>query len=175
MRTPSVCIRVLGDTARIIVVMSDTTHTPSHTGRPSPEAQVCKLKEIALQWMEDGWQKGCPDVVDRLHGTDFVDHHGAGRSPDNAGFKDGIEQLFRAFPDFFAITDDLVIDPDSSTVAVRWHATGTHLGTFMNVQASEKTKSFSGIEIIHLENGKIVERWGEWDGEAILRQLGVTA
>ena len=175
MRTPFVCISVLGDTARIIVVMSDTTHTPSHTGRPLPASQACELRAIALQWMEDGWQKGCADVVDRLHSVDFVDHHPAGRNPDNAGFKDGIEQLFRAFPDFFAVTDDLVIDTKASTVAVRWHATGTHLGTFMNVQASEKNLSFSGIEIIHIENGKIVGRWGEWDGEAILRQLGVTS
>lgn len=83
--------------------------------------------------------------------------------------------MFGAFPDFFAVTDDLVIDPEASTVAVRWHATGTHLGVFMGVLASEKTISFRGIEIIHIENDKIVERWGEWDGEAILRQLGVTS
>ncbi len=155
--------------------MSDTTHTSSHAGRPLPEAQTCQLKAIALLWMEDGWQKGCADVVDRLHSADFVDHHPAGRSPDNAGFKGGIQQLFGAFPDFFAVTDDLVIDPEASTVAVRWHATGTHLGVFMGVLASEKTISFRGIEIIHIENDKIVERWGEWDGEAILRQLGVTS
>jgi steroid delta-isomerase-like uncharacterized protein len=175
MRTPSVWTRALDDTARITVVMSDTAHASSHTSEPLLEAQTCRIKAIALLWMEDGWQKGCPDVVDRLHGADFVDHHPAGRSTDNEGFKDGIQQLYRAFPDFFAVTDDLVIDSKASTVAVRWHATGSHLGDFMGIPASKKIISFSGIEIIRIENEKIVERWGEWNGEAILRQLGVTA
>ena len=155
--------------------MSDTARESSHAGKPLLEARSCELKALALLWMEDGWRKGCSDVVERLHSSDFVDHNPAGRSPDNDGFKTGIQQLFRAFPDFLAVTDDLVIDPKASSVAVRWHATGTHLGIFMGVPASEKIISFNGIEIIRIENGKIVERWGEWNGEAILRQLGVTA
>jgi predicted ester cyclase len=31
--------------------------------------------------------------------------------------------------------------------------------------------TFAGIEIIRVENERIVERWGEWDGIDLLRQL----
>ncbi|MCI0404726.1 MAG: ester cyclase [candidate division Zixibacteria bacterium] len=31
---------------------------------------------------------------------------------------------------------------------------------------------FKGIEIITIKNGKIIERWGEWDGIDLLEQLG---
>jgi predicted ester cyclase len=32
---------------------------------------------------------------------------------------------------------------------------------------------FAGIEIIRVAEGRIVERWGEWDGMDLLLQLGL--
>ena len=133
------------------------------------------LRAIAKLWLETGWQAGDATVVDKLHAEDFVDHGSAGRNPDNQGFRDGILQLYKAFPDFFAHTDDLVVDEMASKAALRWHATGTHSGTFMGFHASGKLIKFSGIEIIRIADGRIQERWGEWDGEALINQLrGIT-
>jgi predicted ester cyclase len=42
----------------------------------------------------------------------------------------------------------------------------------MGVARTEKSVSFQGIEILRLEEDKIVERWGEWNAEDILQQLG---
>ena len=133
--------------------------------------EVNDLRAIAKLWLEMGWQAGDASVVDKLHAEDFVDHGSAGRNPDNQGFREGISQLYNAFPDFFAHTDDLVVDETASKAALRWHARGTHSGTFMGFQASGKVIQFSGIEIIRIVDGKIQERWGEWDSEALINQL----
>ena len=40
-------------------------------------------------------------------------------------------------------------------------------------RADREAPSFRGIEILTVSMGKISERWGEWDGMDLLRQLGI--
>ena len=132
-----------------------------------------KLKIIAERWIKEGWQAGNVGALDELHTPNFVDHSPAGRASDNAGFKAGVTELYVAFPDFYAVIDDLIIDPATGKITIRWSAEGTHKGNFMNIPPTERRIAFQGIEIIRLENERIIERWGEWDGIGLLQQLGV--
>lgn len=118
------------------------------------------------------WQGGNLSEFDELHAEDFVDHCPAGRAGDREGFKRGIADLYRAFPDFKAVIDDLLVDPEPGKVCLRWHATGTHQADFMGFAPSGETLHFQGIEIIHIASMRVVARWGEWDGLALLEQLG---
>ncbi len=131
-----------------------------------------RLRTIARTWLEQGWRQRDPAVVDRLHAPDFVDHDPGGRSPDNAGFKQGITRLLDAFPDFAAEVRGLVVDAEAGTVAVRWTAVGTHRGPYLGAAPGGRTVRFKGIEILRIEDGLITERWGEWDGIDLLDQLG---
>lgn len=131
-----------------------------------------ELRRIVEQWIEVGWQRGDAAVVDELHAPDFVDHDPGGRSPDNSGFKQGIADLYRAFPDLEARVEDLVVDLEAQTVAVRWSAHGTHTGPYLSAAPSRRTVTFKGIEIVRIRDGRITERWGEWDGMDLLAQLG---
>jgi len=135
---------------------------------------VERLMAVVREWMEGVWQEGDETAVDRLHASDFVDHNPAGRAPDREGFKEGVAELYRAFPDFFAETEDLIADPLTGKVALRWAATGTHQGIFIGVPPTGKRIAFRGIEILRIENDRIVERWGEWDSFNIMEQLGLT-
>lgn len=131
-----------------------------------------ELERIANRWIEEGWRRGNADIVDELHAPDFVDHDPAGRSADNRGFKQGIERLLEAFPDVTAQVSDLVVDAEAGMVAVRWSAVGTHRGPYLGADPSGRSIEFKGIEIIRIREGRIVERWGEWDGLDLLAQLG---
>lgn len=137
-----------------------------------PKTVAEQLKAIAVHWIEEGWQKGNVHVVDELHAPDFVDHDPAGRNAGREGFKEGIAELYAAFPDFCAVVEGLVVEPATGKVAVRWVAMGTHQGTFLNIPPSGKQIAFRGIEIIRIEDERIVERWGEWNGIDLLEQLG---
>ena len=133
-----------------------------------------QLKTIAQQWVEAGWQKGDAAAVYAMYTPEFVDVSSPtgylGTRDDNI---EGIIGLYTAFPDFYATVDDLVLDVETEKVAVRWTATGTHRGTFLGAAATGKRVLFHGIETLHISNGRIVERVGEWDEGNILRQLGV--
>jgi steroid delta-isomerase-like uncharacterized protein len=117
------------------------------------------------------WQEGRAEAVAELHAPDFIDRSPAGRGSDNAAFAAAIRDLYKAFPDFSATTEDLIIDPTGDKVAIRWSAHGTHRGDFLGFPPGGKRISFSGIEILTIAHGLVTERWGEWDGLALLEQL----
>jgi steroid delta-isomerase-like uncharacterized protein len=130
-----------------------------------------EIYAIARRWIECGWQKGQSEVVDLLHAPNFVDHNPAGHGSDNDGFKEGIVQLYAAFPDFHARIEDILIDAAQGKAAVRWTATGTHRGAFMGCDPTGRVIQFKCIEIVRIDNGRIAERWGEWNPVELLEQL----
>jgi steroid delta-isomerase-like uncharacterized protein len=125
---------------------------------------------IARRWISL-WQGADLAGFDDLHAPDFIDHSPSGRTPGRAGFLAGIVELYRAFPDFHGTIEDLVVDSDSGKVAVRWTAVGTHEGTFLGIPGTGTQVDFAGIEIIRVADGKVVERWGEWDDLGLIEQL----
>ena len=130
------------------------------------------IRNFVARWMEELWQKGNLDAIEELHAPEFRDRSPAGRDPDNAGFRDGLRELYAAFPDFEAVIEDLVVEAASGKVALRWSARGTHRGAFLGWAPTGRTIVFRGIEILRLENGTLIERWGEWDGLDLIEQLG---
>ncbi len=78
-----------------------------------------------------------------------------------------------AFPDLRVRNEDIIEDEQQNKVVVRWTAQGTHTGTLMQIPATNKRVSLKGIDILRVENGKIAERWGEFDAVGMLAQLGV--
>lgn len=133
-----------------------------------------ELNATARAWMQL-WSGASRDAFEALHHPDFVDHAPAGRSSDRNGFRQGLEALYRAFPDFCATIEDLVVDARAQKVTVRWTATGTHRGDFLAVAPTGRHIAFSGIEVIEVRGGQVVARWGEWDGLAIVAQLRTAA
>ena len=129
------------------------------------------LQRVALEWMDRVWRRHEIDAIDELHAPDFVDRSAAGRGADNASYKRGIADFYSAFPDWSADTEDLIVDVRSGTVALRWSATGMHAATYLGVAPTQRRIKFQGIEILRIEDGRIVERWGEWDGLGLLAQL----
>ncbi len=131
-----------------------------------------RLRALAERWMVIGWQRGDADALVVLHAPSFVDFAApAERAPTREGFAEGMRLLYAAFPDFFATIDDLVLDESTGNVAIRWSAEGTHRGRFMGFEPTLRRISFRGIEILHIVDDLIVERWGEWDEEDLQRQL----
>jgi predicted ester cyclase len=118
------------------------------------------------------WSGAELDLADEVHAPQFLDGSPAAREPDLASFKSGIADLYAAFPDFRADIRRLVVDELDATVAIYWTASGHHRAPFMGHSTSDARVHFTGIEIIRIESGKVVERWGEWDGLGVAAQIG---
>jgi steroid delta-isomerase-like uncharacterized protein len=83
------------------------------------------------------------------------------------------QMMLAGFPDYQTVIEDLIAE--GNQVAARIVMSGTHRGSFMGIPPTGKLVSFTGMYITRLENGKIVEHWGEEDGVNLLQQLGVLA
>jgi steroid delta-isomerase-like uncharacterized protein len=86
------------------------------------------------------------------------------------GAKVAHQIMLTGFPDYQTTIEDLLAEGDK--VAARIRMTGTHTGSFMGIPATGKQVSFTGIYIARIEDGKIVEHWGEEDSVSLLTQLG---
>ena len=128
------------------------------------------LAALARAWV-DLWETGDLGAFDALHSDDFVDRSAAGRPTDRAGFKAGVVAMRAAFPDLRAWCEDVIVGADRGLVTVRWGASGTHRGAYLGFAPTGKTIAFRGIEIIRVVDGRVVERWGEWDGLDLVAQL----
>jgi steroid delta-isomerase-like uncharacterized protein len=79
--------------------------------------------------------------------------------------------MLLGFSDYQTTIDELVAENDK--VAARVTMTGTHTGDFVGIPATGRQIEFTGMYIVRIEDGKIVEHWGEEDGVSLLAQLGV--
>jgi steroid delta-isomerase-like uncharacterized protein len=115
------------------------------------------------------------EMLGEVVAEDLVSHNLLPGLPDASGINKGrmVHQgIVASFPDNYSRTDALISEGD--LVVERWTNTGTFSGApFMGAPANGKKFSCSGISIYRLENGKIVEHWGEFDSASIMRQLGM--
>ncbi len=124
---------------------------------------------VARRWTEELWN-GRIDLVDELFAADVVDHNPL---PGSAAGRDGQRQeveMFRsAFPDLEVTPEDIIAEGDRAVV--RWTATGTHRAEVLGVAPTGRTVSLHGIDVVRVSDGRIVERWGEFDALGLLAQL----
>jgi predicted ester cyclase len=111
-----------------------------------------------------------PAMLDEFVAPDFVDHSPTpGFSPDLAGLK-GVYALFvKATPGTHAI-EDMIAEDDK--VVIRVSAKGTHTDDFLGIPETGREFTMTGIVILRIRDGKIVERWNELDMVGALVQLG---
>jgi len=91
--------------------------------------------------------------------------------PGLEGAKQVHQKTLIGMPDWHTAIDDLIAEGDK--VVARITMTGTHTGDFYGIPATGKRVEFTGMYIARIENGKIVEHWGEEDSYDLLLQLGL--
>ena len=128
-------------------------------------------RTLARRFVEDVWDKGDLAAVEEVFSRDVVDHHAVWPAPGVEGQKQLLTAFRTAFPDLHVTSDDILVDGDR--IAVRWTARGTHQGELLGIPATGKQVTITGIDILRVADGKIVERWAEDNGLALMQQLGV--
>jgi predicted ester cyclase len=90
---------------------------------------------------------------------------------DTAGNRQAMTALLEAFPDSRFLIEDLIVSGD--TAAIRHRFQGTQRGEYQNIPATGKRVDITGIVILKVKNGKVVEGYLNADSLGLLQQLGV--
>jgi steroid delta-isomerase-like uncharacterized protein len=130
-------------------------------------------KAIIRRWVKEAWNGGNLSVADELYAADYA-YHDPSAPPMPPG-PEGIKQVLSTYrsglPDLRFDIEDMIAEGDK--VTWRWSVHGTNTQTFMNIPASGKSVSISGIVISRFANGKWAEDWANWDTLGLLQQVGV--
>lgn len=130
------------------------------------------IKTLTRRFMEDVFEKKDFQAIDKYLAKDFVDHTPPpGTSPDLAGAKEGIRQLYAAFPDSTFPIESMIAEGDTVVIRSTWR--GTHRGEMGGIPPTGKRVNVPAVDIVRFENGKQVEHWGFIDQQAMMTQLGL--
>ena len=132
-------------------------------------------KQLVRRWFEEVWNKGRADAIDEMFAENGI-AHGLSDDPANPitgpkGFKP-FHVLFRdAFPNMNIVVEDMVAEGDR--VAARCSVRGRHEGDFLGRSATQSPVDFTGMTIVRIDKGKIVEAWNNFDFMSLHRQVGI--
>lgn len=130
---------------------------------------------LAHRWFEEVWNKGREDAIDEMFAVDGIAHGlfdergNELRGPE--GYKPFFRNFRKSFPDITVTIEDAVVEGDR--IAVRCIVRGTHAGDGIGVAATNQPVEFTGMTIIRIEGGKIVEAWNNFDFSTMFKQMGV--
>ena len=125
-------------------------------------------KVLATRFYEEILNSRDMNVADEILDSQYIDH--SATAPGLENFKTYFGMISSVFPDIKVTVEDLFADDNK--VAARLTIRGTQLGSFRGFPATGMQATWSGMDIIHISAGKIIERWSERDFLHMLVQLG---
>jgi steroid delta-isomerase-like uncharacterized protein len=113
-------------------------------------------------------------VADELLSPDFCFYFAGSPQPmDVESYKEFLAARRAAFPDRCFVVEDMIAEGDK--VSARFTMRGTHEGELRSIAPSGREVTMTGIDMIRLEEGKMVEDRVEVDQLGMMQQLGVIA
>ncbi|MEA2513792.1 MAG: hypothetical protein QOF33_2878 [Thermomicrobiales bacterium] len=128
-------------------------------------------QRLAVQrFFEEAFNAGNIRILPELIAPEHISHLPTGDHYGPEGVRIDIAGFRAAFPDLKLVLDDVI--ETSETVVYRFTARGTHDGPFMGVAPTGRRVRVDGIGIDRFCDGKMVERWVQYDRVGLLQQLG---
>ncbi len=128
-------------------------------------------KEIAYRFIEEVWNQGKLDALDDIVSNDIVIHVAGRDIKGIENFKKFILGYRNAFPDIKFTIEEQIAQGDK--VVERYTIRSTHQGELQGIPPTGKQVKIASIDITRFLDGKIVERWGEFDSIGMMMQLGM--
>jgi len=132
-------------------------------------------KALVQRWFDEVWNKGRAEAIEEMF-DEYGIAHGLSEDPAKpiTGPRDfrPFHTLFReAFPNMMIVVEDMIAEGDK--VAARCSVRARHEGEFLGRSATDSPVEFTGITIVRIDHGKIVEAWNNFDFMTLHRQVGL--
>lgn len=113
-------------------------------------------KAVASRYLDEMWNKKDESIRDEI--AAFGERYTGGRA------------LRAGFPDLEMVIEDQIAEGDK--VLTRFTISGTHTTEYEGVPPTNKQATWTGMFLYRIVDGKIVERWANWDKAGLLEQIG---
>jgi steroid delta-isomerase-like uncharacterized protein len=126
-------------------------------------------RNLGRRWFQEVWNEGRRDAVAELLTPSAVIHDGGHDSTGPEGFYPFYDRLRSSFSDLHIEVEDSMAVGDK--LSVRWVCTARHTGDGLGVPATGTEIRVTGISILRVADGKLVEGWQNWDMLGLLEQI----
>jgi len=138
-------------------------------------AEEARNTAVVLRNYDEIWNQGKFEVAEEIVAKDFLDHpptrfFDIGRVGP-ASLQEAARKFRTAFSDFHDTSELIVAEGDK--VAYLGTIAGTSDGELFGFPPTGKSMQVRGINFFRLEDGQIVERWGQFDVLTMMQQLGL--
>ena len=132
-------------------------------------------KAVLRRWFDEVWNNARADVIEELFDENGI-AHGLSDDPSNPirgprNYRPFYEAFREGFPNLKVIIEDMVAEGDK--VAARCSVRGSHEGDFLGRAATQSPAEITGMTIVRIDNGKIVEAWNNFDFMRLHQQVGL--
>jgi predicted ester cyclase len=130
-------------------------------------------RNLGRRWFEEVWNKGRREAIAEMLPPEAVLHEAGVDSAGAEGFYPYYDRLRTALTEIHFDVDDSLANED--TICVRWVFTSKHTGEGLGVAPSGKAINVTGISVIRVANGMLIEGWQNWDMLGLMQQIQGTS
>jgi len=130
-------------------------------------------RELGRRFREELWNTGDLGIAAEILHPECLIH---ARIPFHTDFARGPEALGQlvlfyhlAFSEVQVTAEQIVVEGD--TVVVRWTARGRNTGDLLGLPPTGRVAATSGVDVLRVADGRIVEGWVSWDTLSLLEDL----
>jgi steroid delta-isomerase-like uncharacterized protein len=131
------------------------------------------MKEIdrglGTRWFEEVWNKLRREAIAEMLAPDCEIHDGELDTRGPEGFYPFFDRMCATLSDLrITVMDNIA---EGNLLCVRWVCTAKHTGDGLGVPPTGRTINVTGITIVRVADGKVVEAWQNWDMLGMMEQI----
>ena len=126
-------------------------------------------RELGRLWFEVVWNRGRRGAIAELLSPNVVLHDAGVDSVGIEPFLLFFDRMQDTFSEIHVDVEEIIEEYDKA--CIRWTSTAKHTGFGFSVPPTGAEVRVSGLSVIHVEDGKVVEAWQNWDRLGMMDQI----
>ena len=119
-------------------------------------SELTNNKVLMRRIYEEMWNQGKPSLSVEL----FAQPEGVERF---------VSQFLLSFANLQHTVEELIVE--NGRVAVRFSASGTHTGKWMQFEPTNRSIHYTGVTLAHIVGDRIIEHHTWWDKASLIEQM----
>jgi steroid delta-isomerase-like uncharacterized protein len=126
-------------------------------------------RKLGNRWFKEVWQEKRRESIEELMAPEAVLHDGGQDSEGPEGFYPFFDRIHACFTEIRTEVHDSIAEGDK--LCFRWSFRAKHTGEGLGVPPTGAHVHVTGMAIIRVQNGKMVEGWQNWDMMGLMQQI----
>jgi predicted ester cyclase len=124
---------------------------------------------LLRKWFEEVWNKKRREAIAELlaPGATLCEGTAVTRGPEE--FYPFFDRLQATLSDIHVNVEDEIVEGDK--ICLRWSCTARHTGAGLGVPPTGKQVHITGMSMVRVKDGLLIEGWQNWDMLGLLQQI----